>query len=51
MLIGECAAEFEKLPLLQDVEIMRSILYSGVWMQYERALKKKGESEDDKRSL
>lgn len=51
MLIGECAAEFEKLPLLQDVEIMRSILYSGVWIQYERALKKKGEGEDDRRSL
>lgn len=48
MLIGECAAEFEKLPLIQDVEIMRSILYSGVWMQYERAMKKKGETEDDK---
>lgn len=48
MLIGECAVEFEKLPLLQDVDIMRSILYSGVWMQYERAMKKKGESEDDK---
>lgn len=51
MLIGECAVEFEKLPLLQDVDIMRSILYSGVWIQYERAMKKKGESEDDKRSL
>ncbi len=51
MLIGECAVEFEKLPLLQDVDIMRSILYSGVWIQYERAMKKKGESEIDKRSL
>lgn len=51
MLIGECAVEFEKLPLLQDVDIMRSILYSGVWIQYERAMKKKGETEDDKRSL
>ena len=42
MLIGECAVEFEKLPLLQDVDIMRSILYSGVWIQYERAIKRGG---------
>ncbi len=48
LLIGECAVEFEKLPLIQDVDIMRSILYSGVWIQYERSMKKKGESEDDK---
>lgn len=51
MLIGECTAEFEKLPILQDVDIMRNVLYSGVWTQYERSRKKKGETEDDKRSL
>lgn len=30
-LIGECTMEFEKLPLVQDVEILRNILYNGVW--------------------
>ena len=40
MLIAECSAEFERLPLLQDVEILRSVLYSGVWTQYAAKLKK-----------
>ena len=40
MLIAECAAEFERLPLVRDVEILRSVLYSGVWTQYAMKLKK-----------
>ena len=47
-LIGECVIEFEHLPVLQDVDIMRNILYSGVWYQYELAKKKRGDTEDDK---
>lgn len=43
MLIGECTRIFEQLPLLQDVDIMRNILYSGVWQQYAAALKKNKE--------
>ena len=31
MLIGRCTQAFEVLPLVQDVEILRSVLYSGVW--------------------
>ena len=34
MLIGECAAEFERLPVVKDADIMRNILYSGVWLRY-----------------
>lgn len=41
MMIGECAEEFEKLPLLQDADILRSVLYSGVWTQYAAKLEKK----------
>ena len=40
MLIAECASEFERLPLVRDVEILRSVLYSGVWTQYLMKLKK-----------
>lgn len=40
MLIGECTRVFEQLPLVQDVDIMRNVLYSGVWQQYAAALKK-----------
>ena len=32
-LMGEAAAAWEKLPLLRDAEIQRSILYAGVWKQ------------------
>ncbi|MBR1497035.1 MAG: hypothetical protein IJ617_05360 [Oscillospiraceae bacterium] len=46
MLIGDCAAKFELLPVVQDADILRSVLYSGVWTRYAPSLKqKKGESE------
>ena len=40
MLLGEATAAFERLPLVQDVELLRNILYSGVWQRYETALRK-----------
>jgi hypothetical protein len=40
MLIGNCTFEFEKLPLVQDIAIMRNILYSGVWQKYQMAARK-----------
>lgn len=43
MTIAECTAEFEKLPLVQDINILRNVLYSGVWSKY-AMLKKKKES-------
>ena len=43
VLIGECTRVFELFPLLQDVGILRNILYSGVWNQYALALKKSKE--------
>ena len=46
-LIGECVIEFEKLPLVQDVDIMRNILYSGVWTQYRMKKRKGAEVKDD----
>lgn len=41
MLIGECAARFERLPIVRDVDIMRNILYSGVWLRYNAEMAKK----------
>ena len=35
--IAECTGEFEQLPIIDDAEIMRNILYSGVWIRYEKA--------------
>ena len=34
MMMAECARAFEQLPLNMDVEILRNILYAGVWSKY-----------------
>ena len=34
LMIGDCTDAFERLPLLQDVDLMRNILYSGVWCRF-----------------
>ncbi len=36
MMMTECALEFEKLPILEHADILRNILYSGVWARYGR---------------
>lgn len=36
MMIAESTAAFEKLPCLRDVDILRNILYTGVWNRYNR---------------
>jgi len=52
MLIGECALNFEKLPLIEDIDIMRNILYSGVWTKFQFGMSNKqgngGETTNDK---
>jgi len=37
-MMARAAMAFERLPLLEDAEIMRNILYSGVWLRFENAL-------------
>ncbi len=34
MVIGNATEEFEKLPIVQDGNLLRNILYGGVWQQY-----------------
>ena len=41
LLLGDASAAFEKLPLIQDEEILRNILYSGVWQGYNEYLHRK----------
>ena len=36
MMARACMA-FERLPILQDAEILRNILYSGIWLRFEHA--------------
>ena len=47
MMIAESTAEFERLPCLVDVDILRNILYDGVWNRYNKIQMKK--SEDQKK--
>ncbi|MCR5640493.1 MAG: DUF5685 family protein [Lachnospiraceae bacterium] len=34
-MVSECAKSFECLPILEHAEILRNILYSGIWTKYE----------------
>lgn len=45
MMMAECSRAFEKLPIIENVEILRNVLYSGVWCRYEM-LQRKKEKED-----
>ena len=41
MMMAECSKEFEKLPIIHNIELLRNILYSGVWCRYEQLRMKK----------
>lgn len=48
MMISECAREFENLPIIEDVDILRNILYSGVWSKYKAVRNKREKLEEEK---
>lgn len=39
-MMAECAKRFERLPILLHADILRNILYSGVWRKYNTLLEK-----------
>lgn len=39
--LAECTSEFEKLPCVEDVEILRNILYAGVWDKFDKKRKER----------
>lgn len=39
--LAECSCCFEKLPCVEDAEILRNILYAGVWDKFNQKRKKK----------
>lgn len=41
MMMSETGRAFERLPVVQNVEILRNIIYSGVWCRYECVKNKK----------
>lgn len=48
MIMANCCKEFEKLPVIDNVEILRNILYSGIWYRYEMVKKKREEKQEDR---
>jgi len=48
MMIAESTNEFEKLPCVMDVEILRNILYEGVWTKFDTINNKREKQEGTK---
>ena len=38
--LGKAACGFEHLPLVQDIHLLRNILYSGLWIKFNRGMQK-----------
>lgn len=47
MLLGDCTAVFEQLPLEQDLNLMRNILYVGVWQKYNQFFHRRHKGENN----
>ena len=47
MMIADCTQEFEKLPLVQDIGLLRNVLYSGVWCRYALIQQKRSGKEQE----
>lgn len=43
ILLGDASAAFEALPIVTDADILRNILYEGVWQGYNEALHRREE--------
>lgn len=48
MMMAETCREFEKLPIIKYTDILRNILYSGVWVRFEAVHKQRKESGEKK---
>lgn len=48
LMMGECTDAFERLPLVEHAELLRNILYSGVWVRYDQVKTKRLEADKKK---
>ncbi len=46
MMMAEASREFEKLPIIKYADILRNILYSGVWCRFETVSEKRKEKQE-----
>lgn len=51
MMMAQCTKAFEKLPIVENVELLRNILYSGVWVKYENIRKTRIRGKNNDKSL
>lgn len=51
MFMSEATLAFERMPILEYSEIIRNILYSGVWSRFEAVKQKRNEKEKKNESL
>ena len=48
LMLAEACREFEKLPIIKYGDILRNILYSGVWCRFEAVTRKRKEIQEKK---
>ena len=46
LMMAETCREFEKLPIIKYADILRNILYSGVWCRFESISRKRREERE-----
>ncbi len=46
MMISECSRRFEILPIIKYTDILRNVLYSGVWYRFDLAAKKRNKEQE-----
>ena len=47
MTVSECSAAFETLPIVENADILRNILYSGIWSKFEERVRKNAGAEQN----
>ena len=47
--MARCTEYFESLPLVQDKQLLNCILYSGVWMEFERLRPRKKDAQEEQK--
>ena len=50
-LMAQCALAFERLPIIENADILRNIIYSGVWTRFELCQKKKAEHSKQEKDI
>lgn len=45
MAASECCAAFETLPIVENIDILRNILYSGIWCKFEEKCHKRAKAD------